>query len=171
MENKMTVTEFFDVHNLEHLKAYVELNKTGAWPREFWEQIKDCNFQYGAWSIQIANKLADAYIDLTLKHPISENKSLTILDALSLAPINITGTIDGVYFYYCCESEFIQNNNPLYKNVNLNDRWIANNYAIVDGQYRMFTDWHDKDVWKSYWKWIPTKSQLTKLIINKLDEK
>ena len=62
-----TVTEYFDPHNISHLKAWKELNKTGVWPRDFWELIKDKDFQGGHWAVLIANKIADAYIELMVK--------------------------------------------------------------------------------------------------------
>jgi hypothetical protein len=64
---QQTVAGFFDPHNIEHLKAYKLLQQNGQWPDYFYQHLKGLDFQNGAWSILIANKMADAYIELILK--------------------------------------------------------------------------------------------------------
>ena len=55
----MNIIDFFDVTNLEHLRAYQQLLITGIWPKGFIPE--DIEFVTN-WQIIISNKLASEYI-------------------------------------------------------------------------------------------------------------
>lgn len=67
----MTVVEFFDENNVEHIRAYQFLCKFGKWPKEYqalYEQYLIPNveaqgdfFPMG-WQFEIAQILANAYV-------------------------------------------------------------------------------------------------------------
>ncbi len=61
----MNITEYFDIGNCPHLKAYQHLQKTGRWSEEFWKEIKDIHFDMN-WQIVLMSKMANAYIDTML---------------------------------------------------------------------------------------------------------
>ena len=60
----MTIIEYFDPTNIEHLRAYDVLQRTGSWPRSFWRDHIEKNMLVipAGWSYGIASKLADAYV-------------------------------------------------------------------------------------------------------------
>jgi hypothetical protein len=66
MENQ-SIVDFFDVNNVDHIKAYDTLEKTGMWPIGFISD--DINFPNN-WHILLTFKMTDAWIKLKL----SENK-------------------------------------------------------------------------------------------------
>ena len=51
----MLITEFFDITNLDHLKAYQHLSDTGSWPEGF--VPKGTEFQPG-WHIILVGNMA-----------------------------------------------------------------------------------------------------------------
>jgi hypothetical protein len=55
----MTITEYFDPTNKEHLQAFRTLQETGTWPNNFPPQ--DCTFS-SIWQIEIYSKIANIYI-------------------------------------------------------------------------------------------------------------
>lgn len=59
----MDIVEWFDINNIEHLKAYRTLMVNGAWPLGFIPN--DINFS-PIWQLVLAYKLSNAYIDLRL---------------------------------------------------------------------------------------------------------
>jgi hypothetical protein len=56
----VTVDQFFDPSNVEHLRAYRQLQKTGLWPQGF---LPDNITFPSLWAVTIANKLADLYVE------------------------------------------------------------------------------------------------------------
>jgi hypothetical protein len=61
----MSIVDFFDVHNTEHIKAYKVLMQTGRWPYGFAPEGTEFP---PAWQIAIANKLANTYIEIFLQY-------------------------------------------------------------------------------------------------------
>lgn len=59
----MTITEWFDCTNIEHIKAWKHLQPHGRWPQGFIPQ--DINLT-AYWVPMISMKLADHYIDIML---------------------------------------------------------------------------------------------------------
>jgi hypothetical protein len=64
-----TVVDFFDVNNLEHLKAYKMLIETGVFgDGNFKRQhLKLLGYWSEGWQVGIANKIAKAYINEKIK--------------------------------------------------------------------------------------------------------
>ena len=58
---KQSIVEFFDPYNIEHLKAYRHLEKTGFWPEGFVsdEMMKNCPM---LWQAELVAKLARAWL-------------------------------------------------------------------------------------------------------------
>lgn len=55
----MTLTEFFDIQNPKHLRAYICLHETGIWAQWFLEQLKENNIVFDeGWYIRITGKMA-----------------------------------------------------------------------------------------------------------------
>ena len=61
----ISIVDWFNPHNLEHLQAYKDLNKTGFWPKEFWNKIvvNDQIEMTNAWQVAIACKIANAFVN------------------------------------------------------------------------------------------------------------
>ena len=59
----MSILDFFNPKDLEHLQAYVHLNNTGVWPTGFLpDEITFPNL----WQVTLAGRLAEAYLQLCL---------------------------------------------------------------------------------------------------------
>lgn len=63
----MTIIEFFNPHEIEHLKAYRHLEKKGVWPKKFSSKLKD---EFGrelifpnCWQVGVAGKMAAAWLN------------------------------------------------------------------------------------------------------------
>lgn len=64
----MTILDYFDIHNVEHLKAYEELMRTGIWPKRFWENNKLEKLDFPqCWQISLSNKMASDYIRMMIR--------------------------------------------------------------------------------------------------------
>lgn len=63
----MNILDFFDVTNLDHLKAWRHLQNTGLWPVGF---IPDGTEFPTLWTYHINGILADAYIDSKLNRKV-----------------------------------------------------------------------------------------------------
>ena len=57
----MTISEFFDEYNVEHLAAYNYLDEHGHWPEGFLPD--DLEFD-GTWHHTISYRMAKAYVKL-----------------------------------------------------------------------------------------------------------
>jgi len=57
----MDILEFFDITNIEHLRAYRQLNKIGVWPKGFIPE--DTTFGNAGWFPILADRMANAYIN------------------------------------------------------------------------------------------------------------
>ena len=59
----MTIIEWFDPNNIEHLRAFQQLNNTGVWPTG----VAPTGIEFNhLWQVTLTAKLADAYLDLKL---------------------------------------------------------------------------------------------------------
>lgn len=57
---KIDFNDFFDVNDVDHIKAFIHIQNTGMWPEGF---IPDnCVFS-NVWHVQLYAKLADAYVE------------------------------------------------------------------------------------------------------------
>ena len=63
-ENNMTIIDFFDEYNVEHLAAYKHLSETGSWPESF---IPDNCEITPSWPYHITSKMANAYVQLGIE--------------------------------------------------------------------------------------------------------
>jgi len=52
----MTLSEFFDPYNIEHLKSFKHLEETGTWPNEFFDSMETDVIQDAHWFITIQTK-------------------------------------------------------------------------------------------------------------------
>ncbi len=59
----MNLTNYFDVTDITHIKAYIHLQNHGTWPRGFIPV--ECELD-PTWVYQVAEKLASAYVELIL---------------------------------------------------------------------------------------------------------
>lgn len=57
--NLISIDEWFDPLNKDHIAAYQHLSDTGTWPPEF---LPDDIFFPHSWQILLLNKLADAWV-------------------------------------------------------------------------------------------------------------
>ena len=65
MVSKMRkIDEWFDPHNIEHLRAYSELELTGRWPVGFIPSDVELR---PAWHIILLSKMADCWLEEQLK--------------------------------------------------------------------------------------------------------
>jgi len=64
--NRPSFCEWFDPHNIEHIKAYVCLQETGTWPRGFTPENIYIEFN---WQPILAFKLANEWIRYKLHNP------------------------------------------------------------------------------------------------------
>jgi len=65
MTKKKTFTEWFDPHNIEHIKAYRHLQQEGAWPSTF---IKPSSALLETnWQILLAFKMANEWVKWKLQ--------------------------------------------------------------------------------------------------------
>jgi len=60
---KQSIVEFFDVQNEEHLKAYMVLQVTGAWPVDFIPEDVDLP---STWHHLLTWKMAEAWLTMKL---------------------------------------------------------------------------------------------------------
>ena len=56
----MTISDYFDENNKDHIKAYIYLSKNGVWPENF--ITNDIKFN-ATWHFDITLKLALKYIE------------------------------------------------------------------------------------------------------------
>ena len=55
----MTILEFFDADNIEHLRAFAHLRETGRWPRGFIPEGTEFPLR---WFEQLALQMADRWV-------------------------------------------------------------------------------------------------------------
>ena len=68
----MTLLDWFDPDNIEHLKAYKHLQETGIWPEGF---IPEDNEFVSLQTTILANRLADRFIEEKLSQLYYEDYS------------------------------------------------------------------------------------------------
>lgn len=61
-----SIIEFFNPHDVEHLKAYQYMEKKGTFPKKFYSKLKDefgreLTFE-GCWQVGVAGKMAAAWL-------------------------------------------------------------------------------------------------------------
>ena len=93
----MQFSEWFDIRNQDHLRAYRHLQSTGAWPVGFIPWNVDMDPQ---WQFMLLAKMADAYLDMvTEKQPLDdlnvEDLRKTYTDAIYSLDRYVYG--DGAY--------------------------------------------------------------------------
>jgi len=59
----MRIDQFFNESNVEHLRAYRHLSKTGIWPEGFLPE--DIEF-FPSWQMALMAKMAECWISLVL---------------------------------------------------------------------------------------------------------
>lgn len=59
MQEKVKFGDWFDVNNIEHLKAYAHVNKHASWPEGF---IPDHVEMESLWAFIIAAKMANQFV-------------------------------------------------------------------------------------------------------------
>lgn len=68
----MTIIEFFDPYNIEHLKAFKYLMDTEIWPIDFYEEIPD-NIEFPVnWKIILAGEMAYCWVNACLDGTLTE---------------------------------------------------------------------------------------------------
>lgn len=67
MSKPQTVADYFDPHNVEHVRAYNHLCKHGNWPTEFWIKISKLDSP-PLTVVEITGKMAQAW----LKHMLEQ---------------------------------------------------------------------------------------------------
>lgn len=67
----MTITKFFDPYNVEHIKAYKELQVTGMWPDGFLPDKIDYDPH---WQIELQAKMAGFWVDYISSRDVNDNK-------------------------------------------------------------------------------------------------
>ena len=81
----MKLSEFFDVNNLDHVKAYQHLVKEGAWPKEFIDTLPNKDMvltppsayeppAYQIWIKEISMKIAKAWCEDKLASQNEDSK-------------------------------------------------------------------------------------------------
>ena len=63
----MNTSEFFDPYNIEHIKAFEYLKKKGAWPIEFFDNVKKQVHEDPNWYLTIQMKMANAWVKHSLE--------------------------------------------------------------------------------------------------------
>lgn len=58
----MSIVDYFNPFNIDHIRAHVHLMKTGSWPASFLHGNTQVIFDAG-WQIGIMNKLANVWVD------------------------------------------------------------------------------------------------------------
>jgi hypothetical protein len=60
----ISIVDWFDPHNMEHLQAWKDLQKTGTWPQSFWQKMlfDDRIIITTNWQYSIYAKIADAFV-------------------------------------------------------------------------------------------------------------
>jgi hypothetical protein len=63
----MTIVDAFDIHDLEHIKAYKSLCDGGMWPDGFKQLIGADEPPPTTWFFMLTNKMANAWVEQKLK--------------------------------------------------------------------------------------------------------
>ena len=71
MKEETTILKFFNVHNVDHLKAFKYLEDHGCWPKGFLPENVECEFER-MWSSRLIGKMAEAWIESNLKGKVNE---------------------------------------------------------------------------------------------------
>ena len=63
----MNLSDFFDPYNIEHIKAYKHLQNKGAWPKEFFDKVKENIAADPHWYLSISMKMSNAWVKHSLE--------------------------------------------------------------------------------------------------------
>jgi len=63
----MNTSDFFDPYNIEHIKAFQHMQKTGAWPAEFFDRVKENIRNEPHWYVTIQIKMGQAWVKHSLE--------------------------------------------------------------------------------------------------------
>ena len=66
----MSILDFFDVHNVDHLKAWRELSRSGVWPEGFIPE--DTTFPH-MWMFLLMSRMSDAWVENRIANDYVEN--------------------------------------------------------------------------------------------------
>ena len=62
--NEISIVDWFNPTNHEHLKAFKELQFTGTWPKEFWvKNNMDLMVIPTCWHYALMSKIVDHYLN------------------------------------------------------------------------------------------------------------
>ena len=64
LKDCVDIVDWFDPENMDHLKAYLHLQKTGTWPEGF---IPDNIIRGSGWAVTLMAKMTDRWLKLKLK--------------------------------------------------------------------------------------------------------
>jgi hypothetical protein len=71
----MTIVDFFDPCNYEHIQAFDYLSKKGTWPTEFYSYIIENHIEFPvAWQVSLAYKIVNEYVQVLLDRRIIKVK-------------------------------------------------------------------------------------------------
>jgi len=70
MPEKISIIEFFNPQDIEHIHAYEILRKTGVWPDNFLPMDKHIEFGT-TWQIELMNLMAESWLAHSLAEEIS----------------------------------------------------------------------------------------------------
>jgi hypothetical protein len=59
MDEKTPFNEWFDIHSIEHLKAYAHLQSSGSWPKHF---LPADVVENDGWREELNARIVDIYI-------------------------------------------------------------------------------------------------------------
>jgi hypothetical protein len=71
MADNMTIVQWFDPENIQHIKAYKHLMVTGVWPEGFIP--RGIEFP-PTWQIELIGKMANLWIDSVIRGESGETK-------------------------------------------------------------------------------------------------
>lgn len=66
VDKTVSIYDFIDVHDIDHLEAWKHFQLKGSWPQKFWDDNfadEKVNFADG-WELGVASKIADRWIQL-----------------------------------------------------------------------------------------------------------
>lgn len=58
----MTIVDYFNPYSIDHIWAYNYLSSYGSWPVDFWEEIKDLDFD-PLWHFKLMQKISNCWCE------------------------------------------------------------------------------------------------------------
>jgi len=60
----MNIVEYFNPHDINHIRAYQHLQHGGTWPTQFYANLKENGIDLPAnWQLDLAVKMSNAWIE------------------------------------------------------------------------------------------------------------